>query len=65
VTAPVPTVFLRPAEAAKYLGISKRYLATLARNGTVRPCRLSRRVTLYAVADLDAAVLRLREPGAP
>lgn len=56
----VQPAYLRPEGAAKYCCISRRYLATLTARG-VFPCtRMGRKLTLYARADLDAAIARLR-----
>lgn len=62
----VPTItpaFLRPEDAARYLSISRRCLTELSRKGILRPAHVSHKLTLYAVADLTAAIMRLRSPG--
>lgn len=52
--------YLRREQAAKYCGISSRHLTTLTARG-IFPCtRIGRKLTLYARADLDAAIARLR-----
>ena len=52
--------YLRPEHAARYVSLSRRHLATLTARG-VFPCtRIGKKLTLYARADLDAAIARLR-----
>lgn len=50
--------FLRPPESARYLSISERHLRDLTRRGIIPAARLGKKLTLYARADLDAAVAR-------
>lgn len=52
--------FLRPAEAARYASVSRRYLSKLVLQGQLAVIRPSARLTLYARADLDAALFRFR-----
>ena len=54
--------FIRPDQAAEYLSISRRHLCDLTRRGIVPACRVGRRCTVYAVADLDSAMMKLRTP---
>jgi excisionase family DNA binding protein len=52
--------YLRKAEASQYLSISLRTLTEWTRKGLLpvhKPCR---KVVLYAVRDLDAAMNRFR-----
>ncbi len=58
-TAPVPA-FLRPEDAAAYCGVSRRWLNKLVAAGTLPVIRPSKRLTLYARADLEAALHRFR-----
>ena len=44
---------MRPAAAARYLGISPRYLAQLRASGRLPFVRLGRRCVLFERADLD------------
>lgn len=57
---PITPAFLRPEDAARYVGISRRQLSNWNRDGLVPCSRLGKRLTLYAVADLNAAVLKFR-----
>lgn len=60
-SAPVVVpAFLRPKDAAVYLSISERQLRTYSRAGLLPCSRLGRRLVLFARADLDAAMRRLR-----
>lgn len=43
----------RPAEAAKMLGVSRRYLTLAAQRGELKPLRLSARLTLYPRIELE------------
>lgn len=54
--------FLRPDDAADYLSVSRRTLYNLTARGVVPASRLGPKLTLYAVADLDAAVKRYATP---
>lgn len=62
VQAIVPA-FLRPKDAALYMGISRRQLSNWTRKGLLAKSRIGPRCTLYAVADLHAAVARFRVGG--
>jgi excisionase family DNA binding protein len=48
--------FIRRKQAAKYLGVSERTLATWMRRRVVPFTRMSRRVVLFRPDDLDKAV---------
>lgn len=52
--------FLRPNDAAKFLGISRRHISNLTRRGLLPVSRIGARLSLYAVADLEDAVARFR-----
>ncbi len=52
--------FLRPNDAAKFLGISRRHVSNLTRRGLLPVSRIGSRLSLYAVADLESAVARFR-----
>ncbi len=52
----ITPAFLRPEQAATYLSISRRHLTDLTSRGVLPAARIGRRLTLYAKADLDAAV---------
>ncbi len=56
-TAPA---YLPPPDAANYLQVSERYLASLKKRQMIPCVRLGRRCVRYAVKDLDAAMLRFR-----
>ena len=56
----VRPAYLRPAEAARFLGISRRHVSNLTRRGLLPVSRIGARLTLYAVADLEAAVASFR-----
>ena len=58
-TAPVPA-FLRPEDAAVYCGVSRRWLNKLVAAGQLPVIRPTKRLTLYARADLEASLLRFR-----
>jgi len=51
--------YLRREEAAKYLNVSLRTLATWQRRRLVPFAKVSHRVCLFKVADLDRAIGRL------
>lgn len=53
--------YTRPAGAARYCGISTRHLANLTAQRVVPSILLGKRCRLYRLADLDAALARLRE----
>ncbi|MCX6996632.1 MAG: helix-turn-helix domain-containing protein [Kiritimatiellaeota bacterium] len=55
-----PPAFLRPAEAASYLGISRRQLARLTARRIFPVSRLGRKLLLYGRGDLEKAVARFR-----
>ena len=52
--------FLRPNDAATYLGISRRHISNLTRRGLLPVARIGSRLSLYAVADLESAVASFR-----
>lgn len=56
-TAPA---YLPPPDAAHYLQVSERYLATMRKRRLVPCIRLGRRCVRYAVRDLDAAMMKFR-----
>jgi predicted site-specific integrase-resolvase len=61
--APAPSIrpgFLRPENAAQFLGISARCLRDWTRRGIVAHVKPCRKVTLYGVADLERAMERFR-----
>ena len=53
--------YVRRAGAAKYLGISVRTLANLQERRLLPFSKLSSRVVLFKLSDLDAAVARFRQ----
>ncbi len=60
-TAPTaPAAFtpalMRAPEAASYLALSRRHLATLTARGTLPAVRIGRKCTRYRRADLDAFI---------
>jgi excisionase family DNA binding protein len=56
----VVPAFLRPADAAKYLGVSARTIRAWQNQRILPFSRMSKRCVLISVADLDAAVERFR-----
>lgn len=56
----IDRAFLRPDLAARYLGVSRRTLSNWTRRGVVPVSRVGRRISLYATADLRAAVERFK-----
>ena len=58
--AKVAPAFLRPADAAKYLGVSARTIRAWQTKRLLPFSRLSKRCVLIRVADLDAAVEQFR-----
>lgn len=52
--------YLRPAAAAKYLGVTVRTLSNWTRARMIAQIKPSNRVCLFKVADLDAAMNRFR-----
>ena len=56
-----PPAFLRPADAALFLGISRRQLARLTARRVLPVSRLGRKLVLYGVGDLSTAVNRFRQ----
>lgn len=56
--------YLRQADAAQYLGISKRTLHTWTNEKLIPVSRMSRRCLLYSRVDLDKVIARFREGGA-
>lgn len=55
--------FLRPADAAHRASVSRRTVSNWIRTGILPVCRVGKRCTLVAVADLDAMLLKLRVGG--
>jgi excisionase family DNA binding protein len=56
----VVPAFLRPGDAAKYLGVSARTIRAWQNQRILPFSRMSKRCVLISVADLDAAVERFR-----
>ena len=56
----VAPAFLRPADAAKYLGVSARTIRAWQNQRILPFSRMSKRCVLISVADLDAAVGKFR-----
>jgi excisionase family DNA binding protein len=56
----VTPAFLRPGDAAKYLGVSARTIRAWQNQRILPFSRMSKRCVLISVADLDAAVERFR-----
>ena len=52
--------FLRPADAAKYLGVSARTIRSWQNQRILPFSRMSKRCVLISVADLDAVVGKCR-----
>jgi hypothetical protein len=52
--------YLRPAAAAKYMGITVRTLSNWVRARMVAQIKPSNRVCLFRISDLDAALDRFR-----
>lgn len=52
--------YLRPAAAARYLGVSVRTLSNWVSARVVAQIKPSNRVSLFRIADLDAALDRFR-----
>ena len=52
--------FLRPADAAKYLGVSARTVRAWQTKRLLPFSRMSKRCVLISVADLDAVVDKFR-----
>ncbi len=52
--------YIRPPDAATFLGISERHLRTLQRKGALPAYRLGRKCTVYRVEDLHKAMSRFR-----
>ena len=57
---PVRPAFLRPKVAAQYVGLSRRHLHNLTTRGLFPVHRLGKRCLVYAIADLEAGMARLR-----
>ncbi|MCX7010527.1 MAG: hypothetical protein NTY53_25335 [Kiritimatiellaeota bacterium] len=55
-----PPAFLRPSEAAVFLGMSRRQLARLTARRVLPVSRLGRKLVLYGRGDLEKAVQRFR-----
>lgn len=53
-SSPEPDRFLRPREAADYVGLSKRTLARHIKSGRLNPHRLNGRVLRFRRSELDA-----------
>ena len=47
---------LRPKEACKYLGVGLSTLWLYARQGKIKPIKLSERVTIFKKSDLDSFI---------
>jgi hypothetical protein len=60
IAATVKPGYLRSAAAAKYLGVSVRTLTNWVQARVVAQIKPSERVSLFRVADLDAALDRFR-----
>jgi excisionase family DNA binding protein len=61
---PPPTVapgYLRPSDAAIYLGVSNRFLADLVSRRMIPSISLGRKCRLFAKSDLDKALMRFRQ----
>lgn len=56
----IAPAFLRPEQAAKRNGVCRRTLSNWTRQGLLPVHRVGKRITLYAVADLDAAIAKFR-----
>jgi len=56
-----PPAFLRPADAARFLGISRRQLGRLTSRRVLPVSRLGRKLVLYGRGDLEQAVRRFRQ----
>jgi len=56
----VTPAFLRPADAAKYLGVSARTIRAWQNQRVLPFSRMSKRCVLISVVDLDAAVGKFR-----
>ena len=54
----IPPAFLRPDQAAAYIGISRRHLCELTRRGLIPAARMGRKLTLYSRKELEAAIER-------
>lgn len=54
----------RPAEAGKYLGVSKSTIWNYAKEGSIKPIKLSPRVTVFKKEDLDNFIENAIERGA-
>jgi hypothetical protein len=52
--------YLRPAAAAKYMGITVRTLSNWVRARMVAQIKPSNRISLFRISDLDAALNRFR-----
>jgi hypothetical protein len=52
--------YLRPAAAAKYMGITVRTLSNWVRARMVAQIKPSNRISLFRISDLDAALDRFR-----
>ena len=52
--------YFRRADAARYLGVSVRQLSVWTKAGLVACGKMSHKVCLYKLADLDAAFDRMR-----
>ena len=56
-----PSAFLRPVDAARYLGMSRRQLARLTERRVLPVSRLGRKLILYGRGDLEKAIRRFRQ----
>ena len=59
--ATLPPAFLRPAEAARFLGVSRRQLGRLTARRVLPVSRLGKKLILYGRLDLERAVNRYRQ----
>lgn len=56
----IAPAYLRPDAAAARLSISTRYLALLTAQRRVASIKIGRKCVVYAVADLDKAMMAMR-----
>lgn len=58
--ASIEPAFLRPQEAARFLGISKRHLGDLHAKGVIPGCKIGRKLMLYSKAELVRAIMKFQ-----
>lgn len=58
--SPMKPGYLRPAAAAKYVGVTVRTLSNWVKARMVAQIKPSNRVCLFRISDLDAALDRFR-----